>query len=196
MTIQVLVDGGANSKNSVDRYIHLFGTPFDLIYVFEPNPLFHDSYHGSQYVLMPQAIWTEDCILPFYISKDTNQVGSSLFRHKLCRTKDGHAVSATDTGQEYMGNDFHLKPLDINCIDFSRWLRANIDPAVHHLTVKLDIEGSEYAVLYKLINDGTISLINKLYVEFHTKHMNISDASHDQLVRSITNAGIIINHWD
>ena len=33
--------------------------------------------------------------------------------------------------------------------------------------MKLDIEGSEYNVLEKMISDGSINYINKLFVEWH-----------------------------
>lgn len=54
----------------------------------------------------------------------------------------------------------------VRAIDFSSFLSmfSNIND---YNVVKLDIEGSEFAVLDKLILDGTIKYINELYIEFH-----------------------------
>ena len=66
-------------------------------------------------------------------------------------------------------------------IDFSRWLSANFSIR-DYIIVKMDIEGAEYEVLEKMIRDGTLQMVNELYVEFH-QHMNdnISPERHQRL---------------
>jgi len=55
----------------------------------------------------------------------------------------------------------------IECIDFSQWITDNFKKE-DHITLSMDIEGSEYDVLNKMIDDNTISFINKLTIEFHS----------------------------
>ena len=56
--------------------------------------------------------------------------------------------------------------IKIDTISLSKLLREkkkNYDSIV----VKMDIESSEYTVLPELIKDGSISLIDHIFVEFH-----------------------------
>jgi FkbM family methyltransferase len=54
-------------------------------------------------------------------------------------------------------------------VDFSNWLRKKFNNAATKPTViiKMDIEGSEYDVLEKMIADRTIEMVDHLIVEFH-----------------------------
>lgn len=58
------------------------------------------------------------------------------------------------------------RKITIETVDFSEWLKENVAED-DYVIVTFDIEGSEYDVLEKLFEDGTITLINKIYVEFH-----------------------------
>ena len=55
----------------------------------------------------------------------------------------------------------------VPCFDFSRWLRDLGVAAV----VKMDIEGAEYLILSKMIEDGTDRLMSLLLVEWHDDKM-------------------------
>lgn len=69
-------------------------------------------------------------------------------------------------------------PIKVKCIDFSMFL---INLPYHlrkqylavgddfQLFVKMDIEGAEFAVLRKMLKDGTVKMVNKLWVEFHER---------------------------
>lgn len=63
------------------------------------------------------------------------------------------------------GNTFSSK-INVPCIDFSKWISNNcsLDDMV---IIKFDIEGSEYAILEKMIENDTIKLINEMYIEWH-----------------------------
>ncbi len=66
----------------------------------------------------------------------------------------------------------HDGPLQVDAFDFSAWM-------VEHgrAAVKMDIEGAEYAVLSKMILDGTHRLLDYLFIEWHdTKHEQIISA--------------------
>ena len=59
------------------------------------------------------------------------------------------------------------KPVKIKSLDFSKWLKKNIKKT-DYVVVKMNIEGSEYLVLEKLIKEKTIKLISQLYLYFHS----------------------------
>jgi hypothetical protein len=110
---KIFIDGGGNWKKIVDRYLTL--SSFDEIYVFEPNPMFYNSYNKSNYKLIRKAIWIENSTLPFYISKDSNQIASSLLIEKFCKLNN-----------DLIAN-YWEKSIDVECIDFSEWIANNFN---------------------------------------------------------------------
>jgi FkbM family methyltransferase len=150
--------------------------------VFEPNPFFHKDYQNSSYILEKKAIWTENCTKTFHISPDARQASSSLFQDKLCRI-NGKLIP------------FDANAIQVDCIDFSEWLKQNVSPR-QHVTLKLDIEGAEYDVLWKLINDKTIELVDKLYVEFHHTIMTDKTDCHNRLIEKLNSIGLPAGYWD
>lgn len=77
-----------------------------------------------------------------------NDVGSSVMRDKI----------GWETG------DIHK----VECFDFVEWLSQFEKGEV---VMRMDIEGSEYAILRKLLDTGIIDRIKYLEVEFHSKKM-------------------------
>lgn len=55
---------------------------------------------------------------------------------------------------------------EVESIDFSKWIKRNCSES-DFIVLKLDIEGSEYQVLEKMIADDTLKYIDALYVEWH-----------------------------
>jgi len=178
----IFVDGGGHNCHRLQKYLHKLPA-FDKGFVFEPNPIFHHSYKDSNLILIKKAIWTVDCNLPFYISKDDFQVGSSLIKNKLCRVNSKFKPF------------FYESSIEVECVDFSNWIKNNTSKK-DNLYVKLDIEGAEYDVLWKMIKDGSIHRVKKLFVEFHADHMKIDKASHDLLIKELEKNGITPNDWD
>ena len=58
----------------------------------------------------------------------------------------------------------------VECINISKYLQeifARENPT--YVVVKIDVEGSEYAILDEILRDKTVDLINVLLIEFHGK---------------------------
>lgn len=199
--IDILIDGGGNDAKWVQRYLPKLASsrmitpyPIDIpikfrdrfhkIYVFEPNPAFHQSYEGTGMILIKKAIWTGDCHMPMYMSKDERQANSSLYEDKLSRVQG-----------RLLPNHWHEEKLTVECVDFSMWLK-NMWKPYYNIIVKLDIEGAEYEVLFKMLRDGTIKLINTLYVEFHTETLQSKAPLKPQLMAELRATGIELIEWD
>ena len=143
-----------NGSNDRQRLINM-GIPDDLMdrdnsdviyHAFEPNP---DITPFSEHLMdgvdiHNKAVWhTDGEILKFAIYGKTQ--GSSLFN-----------------------TDQFENCINVETIDFVKFLSETCTKE-DRVIVKLDIEGAEYEVLYKLINTGVIHLIDDIIIEFHKK---------------------------
>lgn len=178
---KIFIDGGGNWKKIVDRYLAL--AEFDEIYVFEPNPLFYNSYTESKYKLIKKAIWIKDEKSKFFISKDQNQVASSLIEEKMCKV-DGCLVK-----------NYWLDPIEVECVNFSKWIFDNFEEE-DDITLKLDIEGAEYEVLEQMIQTESIRFINKVFVEFHSDTLPERKNLEFSIIKNINSFGVSVLDWD
>ena len=84
-----------------------------------------------------------------------------------------HTNSAvTDVWKDVGGDkdkfEFHD---ELACIDISRWIMKKVTTTSYDAVfVKMDVEGSEYAIIDKLIEDNTLAHIDKMFVEFHKRY--------------------------
>lgn len=100
-----------------------------------------------------KAVWVHDGTMDFYLATEwgpNHRGGSTLLA--------GHVKNACKVD--------YSRPITVECIDFSRWIRRNF-MRQNHLVVKMAIEGAEYPVLEKMVADGTIDYVTELIVEFH-----------------------------
>jgi FkbM family methyltransferase len=183
MIQHIFIDGGGNypQQPSVGPDA-MFPRPFDCVYVFEPNPACWQAYSKSNVRLVRAAIWDCDEPRPFYLSKYPGQQGSSLLPHKLTEVGD-HLEAA-----------FLPEPITVPCIAFGPWLHTNM-PADAHVTLKLDIEGAEYAVLRHLLDTGEIHHVHALFVEFHWTKIQLPESKHLELVDALRLAGHDPRPW-
>jgi len=83
---------------------------------------------------------------------------------------------------------------EVEAIDFSKWVIENFTEE-DFIVLKMDIEGSEYKVLPKMIEDGSIKFINNLIIEWH----NWQFPQYNDLTRSlstkISSLGVQISGW-
>lgn len=100
------------------------------------------------------------------------------------------ASSATGSTIKVEKAELHKKwidldhPVETECVDLSGWLRKNVSPN-DMVILKMDIEGAEYDVLQKILDDGTISMVNKMFVEWHWNRIGMSRKHHSDFVTKL-----------
>lgn len=153
------IDLGAYNGDTVEQFINwgqLLGDISECkIYGFEPNykfkPAWDDviarqSQHVKSIEFIPKAAWIDnDGII---LSEYENPTGSSVMDAK----KDW------DKGTKRK----------VPSIDFSDWL---LQFAGEEIYIKIDIEGAEYPLLRKMIEDGTDLLCDLIFIEWHAEKM-------------------------
>lgn len=149
------IDCGAHCGESILAAKQRFGN--DIITIsFEPIPglakqLKEIHQDNSTIHIQNSAVWINDEVKKFHLSEEYTD-GSSLL-DSLNNLREDHF-------------------LNIPCFDLSSWLKESFTED-DYIILKLDIEGAEYQVLNKIIEDGNMGLINEFWGEWHD--MKISD---------------------
>jgi FkbM family methyltransferase len=178
--MKYFIDCGAHCGESILRARQQFG--YDITTIsFEPIPGFANQlkeiYKDDEMTLIENAaVWIEDSVKHFHISKDITD-GSSLL------------TSLNDLDSDYY--------IEIPCFDLSAWIKKTFQPD-DYIILKLDIEGAEYAVLNKMIEDKTLDMVNELWGEWH--HDKISDRETlqlaDKIYKHLHDNNIVFNIWE
>lgn len=160
MNKKVFIDCGANLGQSIDNFInHWPDWEEYTILSFEANPNLVSEFDRFKSIkninFENSAVWTYDGVLDFYLSTDGN-AGSSIIKNKITGRLDNN-------------------PKQVKCVDLDRVIRQF--SVEDFIVLKIDIEGAEYELLEHLLSKNTFELVDKLYIEFHTKkvHKTLQD---------------------
>ena len=129
----------------------------DVLYGFDPWP---DLAEGelrigdSRVVLERTAAWIEDGMIEFA-------------RVRGLRAWDSTVMRAKNSRGEWAPTRLR-EVVPVPCFDFSAWLRTLPEAPV----VKMDVEGAEFPILERMVEDGTDSLVSELLVEWHDDKMD------------------------
>lgn len=160
----VVIDCGANVGNVSAKLVSSGAT----IYAFEPNPY--------AFAALQQRFTNNDnvhCIQKGVLDEDGT---TKLFLHKQA---DDNQVkwSVGSSMVAEKGNVSETNAVEVETVDLSAFIRS-LNTRVK--IVKIDVEGSEYRILKKLITDGTIDLADHVLVETHEDRIpELRDAAAD-----------------
>ena len=129
------------------------------VFAFEANPQHSsalsklESQFPNLTVFKETALWTENGTLDLFMSStndstDAHQSASLLKGHPDEKGKGSKLVS-------------------VPTIDFSRWIYDNIE-TTDFVLIKMNVEGAEYEVLRKMLNDQTFALLDRMWMFYHS----------------------------
>lgn len=140
-------------------------------YCFEPNKFLAFHYEKLECEHIKAAAWTHDGKIRFYLGE--KYIASTVMPNKHGRIKTFNKI---------------VKNM-VPCVDFSSWISKNVSQD-DFVVCKMDIEGAEYDVLEKVVKDGNLGLIKRLYVDWHANKLEGFDKSrHDRLLETLVNHG-------
>lgn len=135
------------------------------------------------------AVWIEDGFVLF--NQENHQKSGTGSPTDGQSDIDGWASSINGIGFYWPGYETHVQ---VPSIDFSKFVSEL--PKDSNIICKMDIEGSEFSVLRKMIEKGTISNIKEIYIEFHERAMpSESVESRQKIVDDITSLGVVVHEW-
>lgn len=171
-----------------------------------------------------KAVWTHDGTIDFYCSSvdgweellnDTEYTDFLVFHDKLLaagdlitdhqrqkQATDGSSTIFPEHFKTFLssnGNSLQKKLIwndkhTIPCFDFSKWLKNTVTES-DFVVCKIDIEGAEFDVLNKCIEDDTLKLINVLDIEFHDFNNTNMNIQKQKILSEINKLGIKFNIW-
>ncbi len=175
---KIFLDCGGHDGCSVIKFLSL-NPDFEAV-TFEPNPDLHPYYRYLPTRLIKKAVSTYDGKINFTVDHIDGD-GSSICSEKPVIYDSSVANEQCPT-------------INIDCADLSGYIKDNIT-SDDYLSLKLDVEGAEYQILKKMIEDGSINKVNKLYCEFHWDRCGIDKKVHDALVAELKKH-TVVHDWD
>lgn len=175
---KLFLDCGGHDGCSVVKF--LLSHPEYEVITFEANPELWRYYEHLTTQLIGKAVYDYDGEVEFLIDP-IDADGSSLIKEKNI-----------DFHNEIKNED--CPKLTIPCVDLSSYIKE-MNEDYSEIVLKLDVEGAEYAILKKMIKDGTIKMIKKLYAEFHWHKIGVKKEEHDYLIEEL-NKYVEIEYWD
>ena len=173
---KVFLDCGAHKATSIKKFREEYPNSGDYeIISFECNPKFKSILENTDGITFHnKAVWIKDGIEKFYI---------------------GHGASSSLIHGKTRGNLDFNNPIEVDCVDLSKWITENFDKD-DYIILKMDVEGAEYKVLEKMIDEGTINYVDKLYVEFHGMRVFKTREDTKKIRTEIRGRGIPVHNWD
>jgi FkbM family methyltransferase len=159
---KIFIDCGYHLGEGLNAFTGLLGidNTWD-VYAFEANPYCEIEkkilQHPFKVNAFNKAVWIDDGTSSFNC-QNQNQANSPTANSTNILDGWGSCLVDTNANHVYEGQ------LEVETINFSEFLKQFIDCEVY---VKMDIEGAEFEVLRKCISDGTHTIINNLWVEWH-----------------------------
>lgn len=168
--------------------------PFQ-IYAIEADSSFHDEYRLKKGVnLLPYAAWIRNETLFFEISREPG-------KKKEERSRGMGRIQTVQSSMDFMGN------MDkIQGFDFAKWLKS-LAVEQDYVVMKMDVEGTEFHLIPRLIETGAICLVDELFLECHysrwqrccpgvrsPKHHKTYDQCL-QMFASLRESGVLVHQW-
>jgi FkbM family methyltransferase len=177
----VCIDCGANVGKFTDAVLHQGGRS----YAFEPNAVLFNflsrKYAGNRRVqLFKAALGASDGTAKFYLPADTHDNPSATYEDgSLWQRQRREQAQSYDT---------------VQVMDFARFLKQEFGAGSQAAQppiwlIKMDIEGSEFEVVERLITEQVYRLARHIVVETHEKFFSDQEDRLQRLRHIISEAG-------
>ncbi|GLJ38466.1 hypothetical protein SUGI_0783510 [Cryptomeria japonica] len=126
------------------------------VYAIEADESFYGDYQKRKGVkLLPYAAWVRNESLSFEINRDA---GSTIEAKGMGR------IQPSSTNDTKIAGNRSVKT--VQGFDFAEWLKNTVS-ADDFVVMKMDVEGTEFDLVPRLMETGAICLIDELFLECH-----------------------------
>jgi FkbM family methyltransferase len=170
---RIFIDVGANVGDVALKFANEH-PDFDDIYCIEANRILipHIVHRMGQanrpFIIIWGAAWISDGRIDLYES------GPSAAATVMLGKIEKNGWPQID----------YKKGVSVPCFDFSAWLQRTISPS-DHVVVKFNIEGAEYPLLERMIENGSLRLISRLMCKWHIGHFpDVAQQRHEEIIKA------------
>jgi len=167
---KAFLDCGAWTGDSVLAFKKYFpkSESFD-IYAFECHPGLKKDLttlsKAYEFNFVDKAVWVRDGLIDMYLGANNLTQSSSLLSSKR--------------------KFIRRKPTPVKALDFSKWVSKNFSRS-DYVVCKMNIEGAEYDILEKMLDENSIDAIDVLYVAWHYKKLTgFPESRHYNLINEL-----------
>jgi FkbM family methyltransferase len=191
----LFIDCGTNLGQGFEFFKEIFKTEYFDYVMIEPNPNCVDYLKEKYWDLVKES---KLVIIPKAASiSDSESFLFGLFESGVKSYSQGASIKSFHNSAEYRADE--SKAIRVKTFDFVTYLRGKIE-LYDMVFIKMDIEGSEYDILEKIIEEGLSTHINCLIVEFHSEYMSLNHKrkylkKEKQLLRSLRKGGCEVITW-
>jgi FkbM family methyltransferase len=170
----VFLDLGTHYGQGLEHFMRQFNMDQTwTIHTFEANPITYGIYKTQYHQKTPwveahnEAVTVYDGVIELNIETPPGEGD----------TGQGTSIVDMDKWAPWDGT---LRPnfqkvVEVRCIDLSRFIRENFSPS-DNIIIKMDIEGAEYDILDKMIENNTLKeYVNFIAVEWHSRFFTNKD---------------------
>ncbi|XP_010451944.1 PREDICTED: uncharacterized protein LOC104734132 [Camelina sativa] len=172
------------------------------VFAIEADKAFHQEYKIKKKVnLLPYAAWVKNETLSFEINHDPGKEVEAKAKGRGMGRIQPVRKSSSSSGGDLAG--------EVNLIqgfDFADWLKNNVRDR-DFVVMKMDVEGTEFDLIPRLIKTGAICLIDELFLECHynrwqrccpgqrSQKYNKTYNQCLELFTSLRQRGVLVHQW-
>jgi FkbM family methyltransferase len=167
-----------------------------IIHTFEANPITHVIFKSKYQQFTP---WVISHNVAVSDRNGTITVNLESFENGEI-TGQGTSVISMDNWDPWRDGttpNHFIHKAEVPCIDLSQFIIENFSKD-DNIIIKMDIEGSEYDTLEKMIETGAIEYVNTLVVEWHSRYFTNKDEileREKKISEKIKNSNILLETW-
>jgi FkbM family methyltransferase len=171
------------------------------VFAIEADKAFHEEYKIKKKVqLLPYAAWVRNETLSFEINHDPGK-GKEVEAKAKGRGM-GRIQPVTKSSSDDLAGEVNL----IQGFDFADWLKKSVRER-DFVVMKMDVEGTEFDLIPRLIKTGAICLIDELFLECHynrwqrccpgqrSQKYNKTYKQCLELFTSLRQSGVLVHQW-
>jgi FkbM family methyltransferase len=193
----VFLDLGTHFGQGLRNFIARFNMNETWItHTFEANPITYDTFKTQYHMRTPWVISHNTAVSDH---NGTIIVNLESFDNG---DKTGQGTSVVDMSQwnpwrDGTTSDHFIHKAEVECIDLSDFIVNNFSKN-DNIIIKMDIEGSEYDTLERMIETGSIEYVNVLVVEWHSHCFTNKESilEREQIIsEKIKSYNILLESW-
>jgi len=193
---KVFIDLGGNRGQGVRQFVEMYNIDSSWdVETYEPNDFCNLEEELSDLPFVhvnKKVVWVHDGTVAFYrtISHKDGRA-ADVKNDGICYIDEGSSVLGLNSGDV---RSCVQEIINMECVDISEII--NKYDQDDYIVVKMDVEGSEFELVRKLLKDGMVSKINEFYIEWHTNCMDSeTPQSEYQLKKELRECGVSIHDW-